>query len=167
MHSSPNAQDYKIDSYSDSKLEVFGLSRMLRNQKYFRLSKEPGVAMEEGTYAINSVANPENIMKSEKEILTLTGKDSVNSDSRFELVEVSSKRYKRSPGILRQGIRCRKDPVHPEQKCGRIPTIAMHRSGNSLAGMAPHYIRSEVWTYLTLNDDGSGSFAKPWVKSDA
>lgn len=163
-----NAQDYNRFLSSDSKLKQLGVADATGIAKYFRLSKEPGVAMEEGTYAINSVADPANIMKSEKETLTLTGKDSVNSDSRFELVEVSSKRYK----ILVESSGKALDVKKGSSESGtEVRPYTWNDSDAQIwkfvdAGNGSYYIRSEVGTYLTLNDDGSGFVASNLVKSD-
>lgn len=164
-----NAQDYNRFLSSDSKLKQLGVADATGIAKYFRLSKEPGVAMEEGTYAINSVADPANIMKSEKETLTLTSKDSVNSDSRFELVEVSSKRYK----ILVESSGKALDVKKGSSESGtEVRPYTWNDSNAQIwkfvdAGNGSYYIRSEVGTYLTLNDDGSGFVASNLVKSDA
>ena len=93
----------------------------------------------------------------------------MNSDSRFELVEVSSKRYKILVESSGKALRCQKGS---SESGTEVRPYTWNDSDAQIwkfvdAGNGSYYIRSEVGTYLTLNDDGSGFVASNLVKSDA
>lgn len=164
-----NTQDYNKFLSSDSKLKQLGVADATGIAKYFGLSKEVGIAVPEGTYTVRTAADQEKIMKDENGAISLTEKTNVDSNSRFELAQVSGKKYR----LLTESSSKALEVKNSSSTSGtEVRSASWNNSKGQIwkfidAGNGAYYIRSETGTYLTAKADGSGFTASALVKSDA